>query len=146
MRIPERLLLGPGPSPVSPRVMQAMAAPVISHLDPAMMSLLDDVRGRLASAFRAGDGASSLAISGTGTSGMEAAVANVTQTGARALVVVNGYFGDRLAQMLERYGATVSRLPVEWGRACDPEQVAARCRRAAPTSSRWCTARRRPAW
>jgi len=123
MRIPERLLLGPGPSPVSPRVMQAMAAPVISHLDPAMMSLLDDVRGRLASAFRAGDGALSLAISGTGTSGMEAAVANVTQPGARALVVVNGYFGDRLAQMLERYGATVSRLPVEWGRACDPEQL-----------------------
>jgi alanine-glyoxylate transaminase/serine-glyoxylate transaminase/serine-pyruvate transaminase len=104
--------------------MQAMGSPVLSHLDPAMMSMLDDVRQRLASAFGAGDGAFSFAVSGTGTSGMEAAVANLTKPGSRALVVVGGYFGDRLAQMLERYGATVSRLPVEWGRACDPEQVA----------------------
>ncbi len=124
MSIPERLLLGPGPSPVSPRVMQAMAAPVISHLDPAMMSMLDDLRERLSSAFRAGDGAFSFAISGTGTSAMETAVANVTKPGFRALVVVGGYFGDRLAQMLERYGAAVSRLQVDWGRACDPEQLA----------------------
>jgi alanine-glyoxylate transaminase/serine-glyoxylate transaminase/serine-pyruvate transaminase len=124
MRIPERLLLGPGPSPVSPRVMQAMASPVLSHLDPAMMAILDDVRQRLASTFRAGDGAFSFAVSGTGTSGMEAAVANVTKPGSRALVVVGGYFGDRLAQMLERHGATISRLPVEWGRACDPDQLA----------------------
>jgi len=123
MRIPERLLLGPGPSPVSPRVMQAMASPVLSHLDPAMVTILDDVREHLASAFRAGDGAFSFAVSGTGTSGMEAAVANVTKAGSRAAVVVGGYFGDRLAQMLERYGARVSRIPVEWGRACDPDQL-----------------------
>jgi alanine-glyoxylate transaminase / serine-glyoxylate transaminase / serine-pyruvate transaminase len=123
MRIPERLLLGPGPSPVPPRVMQAMASPVLSHLDPAMMTILDDVRQRLASTFRAGDGAFSFAVSGTGTSGMEAAIANVTKPRSRALVVVGGYFGDRLAQVLERYGATISRLPVEWGRACDPDQL-----------------------
>jgi len=123
MKVPERLLLGPGPSPVSSRVMQALGSPVISHLDPAMIALLDDVRTRLASAFGAGEGALSLAISGTGTAGMEAAVANVTKPGSRALVVVTGYFGDRLAQMLERYGATVSRVQVEWGRACDPAQV-----------------------
>jgi alanine-glyoxylate transaminase / serine-glyoxylate transaminase / serine-pyruvate transaminase len=123
MNVPERLLLGPGPSPVSSRVMQAMAAPVLSHLDPVMITLLDEVRARLTAAFRAGDDALSLAISGTGTSAMEAAVANLTKPGARALVVVTGYFGDRLAQMLERYGATVSRLQVEWGRACDPAQV-----------------------
>lgn len=124
MKVPERLLLGPGPSPVSPRVMQAMAAPVISHLDPAMMEMLDDLRRRLAWAFGAGEGGLSLAVSGTGTSGMEAAVANVTKPGARALVVVTGYFGDRLAQILERYGAAVSRVQVEWGRACDPDHVA----------------------
>ena len=123
MNVPERLLLGPGPSPVSSRVMQAMTSPVLSHLDPAMMALLDEVRSRLASAFGAGDGASSLAISGTGTAGMEAAVANLTKPGMHALVVVGGYFGDRLAQMLERYGATVGRVQVEWGRACDPAQV-----------------------
>lgn len=123
MNIPERLLLGPGPSPVSPRVMQAMSSPVLSHLDPVMMAILDEVRQRVASTFRAGDGAFSFAVSGTGTSGMEAAVANVTKAGSRAVVVVGGYFGDRLAQMLERYGATVSRLAVEWGRACDPDQL-----------------------
>jgi len=123
MNVPERLLLGPGPSPVSARVMQAMGSPVVSHLDPAMIALLDEVRQRLGSMFGAGDGALSLAISGTGTAGMEAAVANVAKPGARALVVVTGYFGDRLAQMLERYGATVTRVQVEWGRACDPAQI-----------------------
>jgi len=101
-----------------------MTSPVISHLDPVMMTLLDDLRQRLAWAFGAGEGAFSLAVSGTGTSGMEAAVANVTRPGARALVVVSGYFGDRLSQLLERYGAAVSRVTVEWGRACDPDQVA----------------------
>jgi alanine-glyoxylate transaminase/serine-glyoxylate transaminase/serine-pyruvate transaminase len=114
-------LLGPGPSPVSARVMSAMAQPVLSHLDPAMVAILDDVRGRLASVFRARDGAFNFAVSGTGTAGMEAAVANVTKPGARAVVIVTGYFGDRLAQMLQRYGATVSRIEVEWGRACDPD-------------------------
>jgi alanine-glyoxylate transaminase/serine-glyoxylate transaminase/serine-pyruvate transaminase len=123
MMIPERLLLGPGPSPVSARVMRAMAQPVLSHLDPAMMALLDDLRGRLDMTFRANAGAFSVAVSGTGTAGMEAAVANVTKPGTRALVVVSGYFGDRLAQMLERYGAAVTRVDVEWGRACDPADV-----------------------
>jgi alanine-glyoxylate transaminase/serine-glyoxylate transaminase/serine-pyruvate transaminase len=124
MKVPERLLLGPGPSPVSPRVMQALGSPIVSHLDPAMMALLDDLRARLGSVFGAETNAFSFAVSGTGTSGMEAAIANVTRPGARALVVVNGYFGDRLAQILDRYGATVSRVDVEWGRACDPDQVA----------------------
>jgi alanine-glyoxylate transaminase/serine-glyoxylate transaminase/serine-pyruvate transaminase len=117
-----RLLLGPGPSPVSPRVMRAMAAPVLSHLDPALIALLDDLRSRLTRVFRAGDGAFAFAVSGTGTSGMECAVSNLAE-GRRALAVVTGYFGDRLAQMLERHGAEVTRLDVEWGRACDPAAV-----------------------
>jgi alanine-glyoxylate transaminase / serine-glyoxylate transaminase / serine-pyruvate transaminase len=121
--ISERLLLGPGPSPVSARVMHALSQPVLSHLDPEMMTILDDVRRRLDWTFGAGDGAFSFIVSGTGTSGMEAAVANVTAPGARVLVVVTGYFGDRLAQIFQRYGATVSRLDVEWGRACDPTAV-----------------------
>src|SRR4051812_38390413 len=116
----ERLLLGPGPSPVAPRVMHAMAIPVLSHLDPDLMAILDDIRARLARVFRAGDGAFSLAVSGTGTAGMETAIANLTRPGARAIAVVNGYFGDRLAQMLQRYGASVTRVEGEWGRAIDP--------------------------
>ena len=119
----ERLLLGPGPSPVAARVMNAMSRPVLSHLDPAMRTVLDEIRERQAWTFSAGDGAICFAVSGTGTAGMEAAVANVTRPGARALVVVTGYFGDRLAQMFERYGATVTRVDVEWGRACDPSAV-----------------------
>jgi alanine-glyoxylate transaminase/serine-glyoxylate transaminase/serine-pyruvate transaminase len=119
----ERLLLGPGPSPVSARVMRALSEPVLSHLDPEMMLILDHIRRQLGWAFGAADGAFSLAISGTGTSGMEAAVANVTAPGARVLVVVTGYFGDRLAQIFQRYGANVTRLDVEWGRACDPAAV-----------------------
>lgn len=120
-----KLLLGPGPSPVSSRVMRAMTRPVLSHLDPAMMVILDDIRSRLAAVMKAGEGSVSLAISGTGTAGMETAVANLTRPGTRAVAVVTGYFGDRLAQMLQRYGASVARVDVEWGRACDPSRLEA---------------------
>ena len=116
------ILLGPGPSPVSARVMRAMAAPVLSHLDPEMVAMLDDMR-RGSTGRSAPGRARSPGVSGTGTSGMEAAVANVTSPGTRVLVVVTGYFGDRLAQMCQRYGATVTRVDVEWGRACDPAAV-----------------------
>ena len=125
MTVPQRLLLGPGPSPVSPRVMGALASPVVSHLDPYLLEVMDRVRIRLANVFRAAEGAFALALSGTGTSGMEAAVANVTRPGAKATVIVTGYFGDRLAQMFERYGAEVERIDVEWGRACDAARVEA---------------------
>ncbi len=119
----ERLLLGPGPSPVSPAVMAALGAAPRSHLDPDVLALLDDIRARLGRTFRAGDEALTLAVSGTGTSAMEAAVANVTEPGQRALAIVTGYFGDRLAQMLTRYGADVDRLDVAWGRAVSPAAV-----------------------
>jgi alanine-glyoxylate transaminase/serine-glyoxylate transaminase/serine-pyruvate transaminase len=119
----ERILLGPGPSLTSPRVMRAMASPTVSHLDPVMTRLLDDVRARLQRCFKAADGSFAFAVSGTGTSGMETAVANLVREGTRATVVVTGYFGDRLAEMCERYGAVVSRLEVEWGRACDPDAL-----------------------
>lgn len=127
---PERVLLGPGPSPVSARVMQALNSPVLSHLDPYLLDAMDDLRARLTRVFRAPADATVLAISGTGTSAMEAAVANVTEPGTRALVIVTGYFGERLAQMLARYGADVQRLDVEWGRAVDPAQVAGALRGA----------------
>jgi alanine-glyoxylate transaminase / serine-glyoxylate transaminase / serine-pyruvate transaminase len=119
----DRILLGPGPSLTSPRVMRAMAAPTVSHLDPLMIALLDDVRARLGRVFRAGEGSFAFAVSGTGTSGMETTVANLVQDGTRVTVVVSGYFGDRLSQMCARYGATVARLDVEWGRACDPDAL-----------------------
>jgi alanine-glyoxylate transaminase/serine-glyoxylate transaminase/serine-pyruvate transaminase len=119
----DRILLGPGPSLTAPRVMRAMAAPTISHLDPLMLALLDDVRARLTRSFRAPAGSFAFAASGTGTSGMEVSVANLVEPGKRVLVIVSGYFGDRLAEVCERYGATVARLNVEWGRACDPDAL-----------------------
>jgi len=100
-RLPDttRILLGPGPSMTSPRVMRAMSSPTVSHLDPIMLALLDDVRGRLGRLFRAPDGSFAFAVSGTGTSGMETVVANLVGEGTRVLVVMTGYFGDRLAQI-----------------------------------------------
>ncbi|MBS1819014.1 MAG: alanine--glyoxylate aminotransferase family protein [Acidobacteria bacterium] len=121
----DRILLGPGPSLTAPRVMRAMAAPTVSHLDPLMLALLDDVRARLTRVFRAPEGSFAFAVSGTGTSGMETTVANLVEPGKRVLVIVSGYFGDRLAQMCQRYGADVTRLDVEWGRACDPAALEA---------------------
>ncbi|MEO7274937.1 MAG: alanine--glyoxylate aminotransferase family protein [Vicinamibacterales bacterium] len=100
-----------------------MSNPVLSHLDPEMMRILDGVRGKLDRVFGAGESGFAFAVSGTGTSGMEAAVANVTAPGAKVLVVVTGYFGARLADIFTRYGADVSRVDVEWGRACDPQAV-----------------------
>ena len=119
----ERILLGPGPSLIPPRVISAMGAPVLSHLDPDFVPLLDEVRALLRRVFRADEKALTLATSGTGTSAMEAAVANVVSDGMRAVVVVSGYFGERLVQILERYGARVRRVDVEWGRAVDPQRL-----------------------
>ena len=103
--------------------MNAMTAPPLSHLDPDFVPILDDVRARLGRVFGAGDGWFTPAISGTGTSAMEAAIANTVRPGMRAAAVVNGYFGDRLAQMLQRFGADVLRIEGEWGRAIDPSAI-----------------------
>jgi alanine-glyoxylate transaminase / serine-glyoxylate transaminase / serine-pyruvate transaminase len=119
----ERILLGPGPSLTSPRVMRALAAPTLSHLDPQMLALMDEIRAQLGRTFGAADGSFAFAVSGTGTSGMETCVANLVKEGTRATVVVTGYFGDRLAQLCDRYGAAVTRLDVEWGRAVDPDAL-----------------------
>ncbi len=119
----ERILLGPGPSPVSPRVMRAMVAPVLSHLDANMLALMDDVRERLGRVFKASESSFSLAVSGTGSAGMECAVSNLVREGTHVLSVVGGYFGDRLADVCLRQGALVNRLEVPWGRAVDPDAI-----------------------
>ena len=119
----ERVLLGPGPSLIAPRVMRALAAPVLSHLDPDFVPLLDDVRASLQRVFRADSKSLTLATSGTGTSAMEAAVANTVSDGMRGVVIATGYFGDRLAQIFNLYGARVRRIDVEWGRAVDPQRL-----------------------
>ena len=103
------------------------------------------MRRPLGRIFGASDGAFTFAVSGTGTSGMETAVANLTRPGARVLAVVTGYFGDRLAQVFERYGAEVTRVDVEWGRACDPAAVDRALAGGGADIVRWSTRRPRPA-
>lgn len=101
-----------------------MTSPPRSHLDGELLDLLDDIRARLARTFQAGDGALTLAVSGTGSAGMEMVLANLVEPGIRALAIVNGYFGDRLAATMTRYGADVQRLDIEWGTAATPSAVA----------------------
>lgn len=108
--------------------MHALATPVLSHLDPEFVTLLDDVRGRLGTLFYAPEGTLALAVPGTGTSGMEAMVANLVGEGTRVLAIVTGYFGARLAEICRRYGGNVRTIDVEWGRAVDPAAVRAALR------------------
>lgn len=103
--------------------MQAMTGPLRSHLDPEFVLLLDDVRARLTTLFQAPPDHFTFALSGTGTTGMDAAAANLLEPGMMVLCVVNGYFGDRLAQVCALHGAFVERLEGEWGQAIDPAQV-----------------------
>ena len=109
--------------------MRALGAPVLSHLDPDFVPMLDDVRASLQKLFKADDQSLTIATSGTGTSSMEAAIANTVAAGSRVVVIVTGYFGDRLAQIFERYGARVRRIDVEWGRAVDPQRLRDELRR-----------------
>ncbi len=119
---PVRVLLGPGPSATHPRVYRAMAAPVISHLDPAYLLIMDEVQALLRAAFRT-ENRMTLALPGTGTSGMEAAMANLLEPGDTIVIGVAGYFGERMVDMAGRYGASVVRVDAEWGTIVEPERI-----------------------
>lgn len=121
---PMRTLMGPGPLDIHPRVYRALASPVIGHLDPAYLEVLDRIRKSLQYVFRT-DHRLTHATPGTGTSGMEAAVANVVEPGDQVLVAVHGYFGDRIRQMVERQEAAATVVETEWGRPTDPERIEA---------------------
>lgn len=120
--VPERLLLGPGPSPVPQRVLQAMASPVLGHLDPAFLEVMDETMDLLRKTFRTTNSLT-IPISGTGSAGMEAGVMNLLEPGDRIVVASSGYFGERMAEMAARVGADVVRVPAEWGRPVDPKAV-----------------------
>jgi alanine-glyoxylate transaminase / serine-glyoxylate transaminase / serine-pyruvate transaminase len=119
-----RLLLGSGPSPVPTRVLEALARPTIGHLDPLFGELMEQMKGRLRSVMDTANHAT-LAISGTGSSGMEAMVVNFVVPGDRVVCGVNGLFGLRMADALTRQGAIVERVEAEWGRAIDGERLVA---------------------
>jgi alanine-glyoxylate transaminase/serine-glyoxylate transaminase/serine-pyruvate transaminase len=117
-----RLLLGPGPSPVSPRILRALSQPTLGHLDPQFLVLLDDVNDRLRHVFGTRN-ETTFAVSGTGSAGMEAALVNVLEPGDTAIIGANGYFGGRLAEMASRMGAKVVSVDAEWGTVLDPERL-----------------------
>jgi alanine-glyoxylate transaminase / serine-glyoxylate transaminase / serine-pyruvate transaminase len=113
---PSRVLLGPGPSVVEPSVLSAMARPTLGHLDPAFLSIMDEVRAMTRAAFRT-ENELTLPMSGTGSAGMETCVVNLVEPGNRVLVGVNGVFGTRLAEVARRAGGEVVEVAGEWGRA-----------------------------
>ncbi|MBA3328311.1 MAG: aminotransferase class V-fold PLP-dependent enzyme [Solirubrobacterales bacterium] len=125
--LPERLLLGSGPSPVPERVLQALALPTIGHMDPAFAEVMAETAELLREAFVTANGAT-LPISGTGSAGMEALVANFVDPGDRVVCGVHGLFGERMADELGRAGAEVVRVEAEWGRAIAPERLVAAAR------------------
>lgn len=119
---PVRTLLGPGPSATHPRVYRAMTAPVLGHLDPAYLRILDEIQHLLRAAFRTSN-RMTLALPGTGTTGMEAAMANLLEPGDTIVIGVAGYFGERMVDMATRYGARVVRVDAEWGTPVEPDRV-----------------------
>jgi alanine-glyoxylate transaminase / serine-glyoxylate transaminase / serine-pyruvate transaminase len=120
--IPERLLLGSGPSPVPPRVLAALAQPTIGHMDPAFAEIMSETITLLREAFQT-ENVATLPISGTGSAGMEALVANFVDPGDRVVCGVHGLFGVRMADELRRAGADVTEVTAEWGRAIPTEQL-----------------------
>src|SRR5947199_7275713 len=101
---PKRILLGPGPSPVDDRVLSAMAAPVLGHLDPLFLQCMDDVQSLLRYVFET-ENRVTVPISATGSAGMEAALVNIIEPGDEIVVCINGVFGERMRDIIERAGA-----------------------------------------
>ena len=128
---PRRILMGPGPSDVSPRVLAALARPTIGHLDPQFQALMEEIKGALQRLFNAPDHAC-VPLPAPGTAGMEAAIMNLLEPGDRCVVAINGAFGGRMADMAGRAGADVVSVDHDWGMPIDPARVEAALS-AAPT-------------
>lgn len=131
MNIPERILLGPGPSQVPARVLAALAQPTIGHLDPVFLQLMDDIRVKLRAVFQT-DNEMTLAVSGTGSAGMEAAFVNVVEPGDSVLVCVNGVFGGRMVDVAGRCGANVATIEKPWGQAFKQDEIIEAIQREKP--------------
>jgi alanine-glyoxylate transaminase / serine-glyoxylate transaminase / serine-pyruvate transaminase len=118
----DRLLMGPGPSNPYPDVTMALASPVLGHLDPAFLAVLDDTNERLRRVFGTSNPLT-LPLSGTGSAGMEAAFVNFVRPGDPVVIGVNGVFGERMCDVAARHGADVVRVDAAWGEPLDPERV-----------------------
>jgi alanine-glyoxylate transaminase / serine-glyoxylate transaminase / serine-pyruvate transaminase len=114
LALPERLLLGPGPSNANPAVLEAMKTSPLGHLDPAFLGVMDEIQAMLRYVWQTRN-ALTIAVSGTGTAAMEATIANSVEPGDKVLIGVAGYFGNRLVDMAGRYGAEVHTITKPWG-------------------------------
>ncbi|QQS47125.1 MAG: alanine--glyoxylate aminotransferase family protein [Acidobacteriota bacterium] len=121
---PRRILLGPGPSPVDDRVLRAMSAPLLGHLDPLFVRTMDEVQVLLRYVFETNNRLT-IPVSGTGSAGMEAAVANLLEPDEEIVICINGYFGERMHEMALRVGARPIRVECEWGGPVDIEKARA---------------------
>ncbi len=128
---PDRLLLGPGPSNAHPRVLEAMSRPLLGHLDPAFLALMDEAQERLRRLFGT-ENPLTLPLSATGSAGMEACLSNLLEPGDDVVVGVAGVFGERMSEVASRIGARVTRVEAEWGTALDPAAMEAAVTRVAP--------------
>jgi alanine-glyoxylate transaminase / serine-glyoxylate transaminase / serine-pyruvate transaminase len=126
---PRRILMGPGPSDVDPRVLAASALPTIGHLDPSFIAIMEEVRAMLQTVFGTAN-ALTIPMSGTGSSGMETCFVNLLEPGDRALIGVNGVFGGRMVEVARRCGADVVTVEADWGRDLPPEAFEAAGRAA----------------
>ncbi|MFC1603728.1 pyridoxal-phosphate-dependent aminotransferase family protein [Planctomycetota bacterium] len=119
-----RFLMGPGPSDVHPRVLKAMATPLVGHLDPQFIEIMDGIKAMLCEVFQTRNDLT-FAVSATGSAGMETCFVNILEPGDTALVCVNGVFGNRMCDNVERCGAKLERVDAPWGQPIDPAQVKA---------------------
>lgn len=119
---PSRILMGPGPSPVHPQVLAALAAGTIGHLDPYYLTLMNDMQRMLSDVMRTRNEIT-LAISGTGSAGMEAAIHNLVEPDDSVLICVAGVFGGRMAEVATRSGARVTRIELPWGEVFSPDDL-----------------------
>jgi alanine-glyoxylate transaminase/serine-glyoxylate transaminase/serine-pyruvate transaminase len=120
----ERILLGPGPSTVSQRVLRALGSPTLGHLDPQYLAIMDETCEMLRQAFRTKN-ALTFPVSGTGMAGMECIATNLLEPGDEAIVCVNGVFGGRMKDVMERCGATVHTIEAAWGEIITLDQLSA---------------------
>ncbi|HEX6476599.1 MAG TPA: aminotransferase class V-fold PLP-dependent enzyme, partial [Acidimicrobiales bacterium] len=124
MPLSERVLMGPGPSNPYPEVTAALGRPLLGHLDPEFLGILDETCDRLRAVFRTAN-ALTLPISGTGSAGMEAAFVNLVEPGDPVVIGVNGLFGERMCEVAGRCGAEVTRVEATWGESIDPARLVA---------------------
>lgn len=122
LKPPQRFLMGPGPSDVNPRVLKAMATPLIGHMDPQFINIMDGIKDMLRQLFKT-ENELTFAVSATGSAGMETCFVNLLEPGDEALVCVNGVFGTRMCDIVERCGANLIRIDAPWGEPVKPSQV-----------------------